>query len=67
MKVSNNLTLCGVLVTYFSHIPDRISCGGAANEEDFLADDGWREEDLDANVFGRLEAVEVVEATVPRV
>lgn len=54
-------------MTYFSHIPDRISCGGAANEEDFLADDGWREEDLDANVFGRLEAVEVVEAMVLRV
>lgn len=67
MKVSNNLTLWGVLVTYFSHIPDRISCGGAANEEDFLADVGWREEGLDVGVFGRFEAVEVVEAMVPRV
>lgn len=65
--MSNNFTLCGVLETYFSHIPARTSCIGAANEEDFLAE-GWREEDLDAGVFGRLEEVDVVEAMLlPRV
>lgn len=67
--MSNSFTLCGVLETYFSHIPARISCGGAASEEDFLAE-AWREEDLDAaDVLVRLveEEVDVVEAMLPRV